>query len=125
MKGEKNMMIGIDNNGKYQEVKTNENGNLEVVVTDGSATSSETTLNASVQTVGTTATTISINKKVTSIDIANYSETGNVTVGIGTANYVIGANIATTLTINKDVTNISLTATEADTPVQLVIKGVE
>lgn len=119
------MMIGIDNNGKYQEVKTNENGNLEVVVTDGSATGSETTLNASVQTVGTTASSISINNKVTSIDIANYSETASITVGIGNASYVIGANIATTLVINKDVTNISLQSTAADTTVQIIVKGVE
>ena len=119
------MMIGKDANGKYQEIKVNENGNLEVVVTDGSAVAAETTLNASVQTVGTTATSININKKVTTIDIANYSESANVTLGIGNASYVIGSSVATTLTINKDVTTISLTATEADTKVQIVIKGVE
>ncbi len=119
------MMVGVDKNGRYQEIKTNENGNLEVVVTDGSATSSETTLNASMQKVGTTATSISINKKVTSIDIANYSESANITLTIGTSNYVIGNNIATTLVINKDVTNISLVSTEADTTVQIIVKGVE
>ena len=118
------MMIGKDSNGEYQEVKVNENGNLAVVVTDGSATSTETTLNASVQTVGTTATSININKKVTTIDIANYSESANVTLTIGTVSYVIGSSVATTLTINKDVTTISLTSTEADTKVQLVIKGI-
>lgn len=118
------MMVGVDSNGKYQEVKTNEDGNLEVVIA-GEDTGTETTLSASIQTVGTTATSLSINKKVTSIDIANYSETANVTVGIGNASYVIGANIATTLVINKDVTNISLTSTEADTTVQIIVKGVE
>ena len=119
------MMIGRDENGKYQEIKVNENGNLEVVVTDGSAVVAETTLNASVQTIGTTASSISINKRVTTIDVANYSDSANVTITIGTANYVIGNNIATTLTINKDVTTISIVATAADTKVQLVIKGVE
>lgn len=119
------MLIGTDNNGEYKAVKTNENGNLEVVVNGGSTTEQETTLNASVQTVGTTATSISINKKVTAIDIANYSESANVTLGIGNASYVIGSSVATTLTINKDVTTISLTATEADTKVQIVVKGVE
>lgn len=118
-------MIGIDKNGKYQEVKVNENGNLEVVVKDGSVVETETTLNASMQTVGTTATTISINQKVTTIDIANYSETADVTIGIGNNSYVIGSSVATTLTINKDVTDISLTATATDTKVQLVVKGVE
>ncbi len=118
------MLVGTDNNGIFRSVKTNQNGNLEVVVTDGSI-GGETTLNASIQTVGTTASSVSINKKVTSIDIANYSETANVTVGIGNASYVIGANIATTLVINKDVTNISLTSTEADTTVQIIVKGVE
>ena len=118
------MLVGTDSNGIFRAIKTNENGNLAVVITDGS-TGGETTLNASVQTVGTTATSVSINKKVTTIDVANYSETADVTIGIGSASYVIGSSVATTLTINKDVTNISLTATAADTKVQLVIKGVE
>ena len=85
----------------------------------------ETTLNASIQTVGTTAITVAINKKVTSIDIANYSETADITVTTGDLSATIGANIATTLVVNKDVTNISLTSTVADTKVQLIVKGVE
>lgn len=85
----------------------------------------ETTLNASVQTVGATATTIAINKKVTQVDIANYSETANITIALGEINAVIGANIATTLKINKQVDNITLTSTEEGTNVQLVVSGVE
>ena len=85
----------------------------------------ETTLNASIQTVGTTASTIAINKKVTSIDIANYSETANLTVTIGSLSAVIGENLAVNIPVNKDVTNISITSTEADTKVQLIVKGVE
>ena len=119
------MLVGTDNNGILQAVKTNENGNLAVVLSDGSAVASETTLNASVQTVGTTATTININKKVTTIDVGNYSEDANVTIGIGNTTYVIGGSVATTLTINKDVTDITLTSTAADTKVQLIVKGVE
>ena len=119
------MQIAVDENKQGRPLNTDNNGNLKVVVTDGSASSTETTLNASIQTVGTTATSISINKKVTTIDVANYSESANVTLGVGNASYVIGSSVATTLTINKDVTTISLTATEADTKVQLVIKGVE
>ena len=85
----------------------------------------ETTLNASVQTVGATATTIAINKKVTQVDIANYSEIANITIALGGINAVIGANIATTLKINKQVDNITLTSTEEGTNVQLVVSGVE
>ena len=85
----------------------------------------ETTLNSSIQTIGTTATTISINKKVTEINIANYSEEADVTLAIGETSFVIGSNIATTLKINKQVTNISLTSTEADTKVQIIVSGVE
>ena len=84
----------------------------------------ETTLNASIQTVGTTASTVAINKKVTTIDVANYSETADVTITIGNLAAVIGCGIATTLTINANVTNISLQSTEADTKVQIVVKGV-
>lgn len=119
------MQIAVDENKKGIPLQTDSNGNLKVVVTDGSAGGSETTLNASVQAVGTTATSISINKKVTTIDVANYSETADITLTIGSTSYVIGASIATTLTINKDVTNISLISTTAGTKVQLVIKGVE
>ena len=85
----------------------------------------ETTLNASIQTIGTEATSVAINKKVTSIDIANYSDEADLTVTIGTLTATIGANISATLPINKDVTNISLTSTAADTKVQLIVKGVE
>lgn len=117
-------ILGKDSNGNYQLVKTNEEGALKVVM-DGGSSDSETTLNSSVQTVGTTATSISINKKITSIEIANYSESANVTLTIGNTQYVIGSNIATTLTINKDVTDITLASTEANTKVQIVVKGVE
>ena len=118
------MMVGVDSNGKYQEVKTNEDGNLEVVIA-GEDTGTETTLSASVQTVGTTATSLSINKKVTSIDIVNYSETANVTVGIDGSNYVIRANLETTLVINKEVSDVFLTSTEDNTMIQIIVKGVE
>lgn len=144
------MIRGITDNGDIKTAKMTENGELivsmngegggsefptdieinntssnPVPVTVADQSEVETTLNASLQTVGTTATSISINKKVTTIDIANYSETADVTLTIGTTSYVIGSSIATTLTINKDVTNISLVATAASTKIQLIIKGVE
>ena len=51
-------------------------------------------------------------------------ETADVTVTVGNLVAVIGCGIATTLTINANVTNISLESTEADTKVQIVVKGV-
>ena len=123
------MLKAITENDELVNVKATKEGKLLVDIGEdsGGETSQqvETTLNASIQTVGTTATTVSINKKVTSIDIANYSETADITITAGDLTAIIGANIATTLIINKDVTNISLTSTVADTKVQLIVKGVE
>ncbi len=134
-------MIGYDEEGNIQNVKVSPEGEVYVKNADGNNTTVgntdenpvpvkevkdiETTLNASIQTVGTTATTIAINKKVTQIDIANYSEEANVTLTVGGVSAVIGANIATTIKLNKQVDNISLVSTVADTKVQLVVSGVE
>lgn len=142
------MLNGFDENGDLKNIKVTEDGAVMVKVKGGGGQGGtdqvevintfqnpvpvnvmntqevETTLNASVQTVGTTASTVSINKKVTTIDVANYSETANVTITIGSLVAVIGCGIATTLTINANVTNISLQSTEADTKVQIVVKGV-
>lgn len=123
------MIKAITENDELVNVKATKEGKLLVDMGEnsGGETSKEveTTLNASIQTVGTTATTIAINKKVTSIDIANYSETANITMQVGELNAVIGAKVATTLAINKNVTNISLTSSEDDTKVQLIVRGVE
>ena len=109
------------------EIKVNNTSETAIPVTvqNQPEQENETTLNASIQTVGTTATTVVINKKVTSIDIANYSETADITMTIGDLVATIGANIATTLVINKNITNISLTSNEESTKVQLIVKGVE
>lgn len=119
---------GFDKDGNPQDVQVTEDG--AVIVKNANEESStsqevETTLNASVQTVGTEATTIAINKKVTQIDIANYSEEANVTLTAGGITAVIGSNIASTIKVNKQVDNISLVSTAADTKVQLVVSGVE
>lgn len=123
------MIKAITENDELVNVKATKEGKLLVDMGEnsGGETSKEveTTLNASIQTVGTTATTIAMNKKVTSIDIANYSETANITLVAGDVNATIGTNIATTLVINKNITNISLTSSEDDTKVQLIVKGVE
>ena len=127
------MLKAITENDELVNVKATKDGKLLVNIgessgegTGGGTTQEvETTLNASIQTVGITATTIAINKKVTSIDIANYSETANLTITIGSLSAVIGENLAVNIPVNKDVTNISITSTEADTKVQLIVKGVE
>lgn len=137
------MLKGFDEEGNMQNVKVSKDGEVYVKVGQGGSTTTtisnsdtnpvpvkevkdtETTLNASIQTVGTIATTIAINKKVTQIDIANYSEEANVTLTASGISAIIGPNIATTLKLNKQVDNISLVATAADTKVQLVVSGVE
>ena len=101
------------------------NGAMKVEVVSGTAGNVETTLNASVQNVGTEATTIAINKKVTSIMIANYSDTADLTVEAAGGSFVVGSGIATTFAINKQVTNVSITSTEEDTKAQVIIEGVE
>lgn len=85
----------------------------------------ETTLQAGVITLGAETTTIAINKKVTELSIANYSETADITVTVGEKQYTVGANLAIDLPINSQVTDITIVSSEADTKVQYVAKGVE
>lgn len=125
------MLQGFDKNGNLKGVKVSENGEIYVIMEGGSGgeeqkvitESNETTLYADVMTVGTEAQTIGVSKKVTEISIANYSETANVTVAVDETNYVIAPNVALDLPINKIVGVVGLSATEADTKVQYVIKG--
>ena len=140
------MLKGFDENGNLKNVKISENGEICVKVTKNDNSSDknikvsengevyvkfdekkeiETILAANVITVGTVAQKIEINKKITELSIANYSETANVTVEIGENSYIIGSNMAVDLPIGKDITNISLTSTEEETKVQYVVKGVE
>lgn len=107
------------------EFGINNNNSNPVPVNITNTTEVETTLHSSVQTVSTTASSISVNKKVTSIDVANYSDTANITLTIGTLQVIVGKNIAVTLPINKTINNIFLVSTESDTSVQIIIKGVE
>jgi hypothetical protein len=140
------MLKGFTDNGELKDIKVTENGELKVAMGGGGGETQqtvvtntsenpvpvnvtniqdvETTLNASLKTVGQTVSQIAVNKKVTTIDIANYSETANVTITVGNLQAVIGNNIATTLTINANVDNINLVATEDNTKVQIIVKGV-
>lgn len=129
------MLKGFDKNGNVKNVIVSEDGKLIVKVENDSGEdqetqkviteSSETTLYANVVTLSTTEQTIGVNKKVTEISIANYSETANVIISVDESNYVVAPNLAIDLAINKLVGIVGLSATEADTQIQYVIKGEE
>lgn len=126
------MLKGITENGEMKNVRVNNDGALKVALEsneEGIKTTSnqdrEITLVASVLSVGTGAQSIVVNKKVTSIMVANYSETADITLNTGEKDLQIGANLALELPVNLQVENLTLTSTEADTKIQLVVKGVE
>lgn len=120
------MLRGIDENGNLQNVNVSEDGAIKVKLEDGETTKkSEVTLLSDTLTVGTTATSKEINKKVTSIMVANYSETSDVTIANGEDNLKVGANLALELPLNKEISNLNITAEEDNTKMQLVVKGVE
>lgn len=118
------MLKGFTKNGELINVLVSDEGKL-LVEGAGESSGKETTLNASIETVGIEPTVLNISKKVTSIDIANYSNTADITIGIGRKSFVIGNNIATTIAINTEIINIVLSSTENDSKVQIIIKGVE
>lgn len=121
------MITGITKNGEMRNVILNEDGSLPVKMegTIEQTSDKEITLNASIQTLSTTATTITINKKVTMIMIANYSETSDVSIVVDDTTYQVGANLAVELPMNSNINNIVLIATEDNTKIQIVVKGVE
>ena len=126
------MLKGITENGEMKNVRLNDDGALKVALEsteDGIKTTSnqdrEITLVASVLSGGTDAQPIVVDKKVTSIMVANYSETADITLNAGGKDLQIGANLALELPVNLQVENLTLTSTEADTKIQLVVKGVE
>ena len=121
------MLKGIDENGNLQNVFVSEEGAIKVKI-DGTieqTSDKEITLLSEILTVGTTSTTKTINKKVTNIMVANYSETSDVSIEIGSDTLEVGANLALELPMNVQISNLSITATEDNTKIQLVVKGVE
>lgn len=115
-------------NQEIRNLKVTDLGNLKVAIEEGggsSPTKNETTLISNLLTIGTDATSIPVNKEVTNIMVANYSETADLTINDGTNDFKVGPNLALEMPINKQVTNLSITASAADTKVQLVVKGVE
>lgn len=114
-------------NQEIRNLKVTSSGNLKVAIEEGGGGSpaKETTLLSNLLTVGTDATSIPVNKEVTNIMVANYSETADITINDGTNDFKVGPNLAVEMPINKQVTNLSITASAADTKAQLVVKGVE
>ena len=121
------MLKGIDENGNLQNVFVSEDGTLKVNLegTVEQTSDKEITILSEILTVGTTATSKTINKKVTSIMVANYSETSDTTITIGNNEFDVGANLALELPMNEQISSFNITATEDDTKIQLVVKGVE
>lgn len=117
------MLVGITENGNLKNVKVSEEGEL-LVQEGGTSRNSENTLYCNVLTIGTEATNIDINKKVTSIMVANYSDNADITITNGATSYLVGSNLALELPINTDVENLNVSSTVTDTKVQIVIKGV-
>lgn len=133
------MLNGFSERGELKGVKVTENGELLIKINgENKATidntsenpvpvainNIETTLYAGTMTLNTTEQTIGVNKNVTELSIANYSETANVIVSVDeTTNFTIAPNLALDIPINKNVAIIGLSATESDTKIQYVIKG--
>lgn len=118
------MLRGFNENGELKNVKVGENGELFVSQFDKDLKEVETTLYAGVMNLNTEEQTIGVSKKVTSISIANYSETANVIIDIAGKSLKVGANIALDFPINAMVDEIGLSSTEENTKVQYVVKGV-
>ncbi len=123
------MLKGITEKGEMKNVRVSENGELitkNVANQEGETTEKvETTLNASIITISPTSQIVQVNKKVSEISVANYSETSDITMSIGSNVYQIGANLAVDLPINSTVDSISFVSVEANTKAQIIIKGVE
>lgn len=129
------MLKGVDENGNLQNVNVSEEGAVSVKLEGANINEQgemsvkmedkEITLLSEVLVVETTATEKAINKKITQIMVANYSETSDITIAIGEQNLQVGANLALEFPMNKQVSSLSITATEASTKMQLVVKGVE
>ena len=121
------MLKGIDETGNLQNVNVSEDGAVKVQMegTVEQTSDKEIAVISEILTVGTTSTSKSINRRVTTIMVANYSETSDVSMNIGEKVLQIGANLALELPINAEIANLGITATEDSTKIQLVVKGVE
>lgn len=117
---------GITSKGEIRNIRTDENGNILVkqIISEDSAASATDVTTLKCELVEE-AKSVSVEKYVTEISVANYSEENSVSLIIGNLTYTIGANMATDITINKEVENIAIAGTQGDIKVQLIVKGVE
>ena len=140
------MLKAINENGEMKNLITNEDGVLRVeVINEGESgggnnntvvtnsdqnpvpiknVEKECTIKSNILTVGTAASTVDINQKVTSIMAANYSDEADITINTGSQDLKVGANLAVELPINADIASLSITSTADNTKMQLVVKGV-
>ena len=116
-------MQGEGPDGSIKNLKTNENGALIVDNTGGSTSASEKVIISGSIMLGTYEQLIAVNANVTSIMVANYGESAEITMKFGEQNILVGANIATELPINEEVTSITLSATEENIKLYYIIKG--
>ena len=127
------MMTAFNDQNELTNVKVTNKGELKVSLSEGTTTengfvkttSGETTLLVDNLSIGSEAQEIAINKYVTEIELANYSETAKLTVAIGDIEATIGESIVTSFPINAEVENISITSTEENSKVQIIVKGVK
>ena len=117
-------MQGEGPDGSIKNVKTTENGALMVESSGDVATFNEKVLMSGNIILGNEEQTINLNAKVTTIMVANYAENSEVTMNVGEQSILVGANIATELPINEEISTIVLSATEADTKLYYIIKGI-
>lgn len=135
-----NQIQGVDTEGNLKNIKVNENGEM---MTSGSTSIAGvnptedgklpvdigerviTTLMCDIATVEIEATSVEINKKVTKIELANYSDTAKVTVNVGSKSMVIGSNLVVELLFNEDITTMELSSTEEGVEVQYLVEGEE
>ncbi len=147
------MLRGFTDNGELKDIKVTENGELKVAMEGGGETQetiiANTTSNpvpvnitnkqeeqkekvglCNIFTCGTNPRSLTVNDYISSIDIANYSDTAAVIIELRDeelsliSTFTIGSNIATTLPINQEVFNIRYMSTEDNTKFQLIVKGV-
>ena len=133
-----NQIQGVDEEGNLKNIKANENGEMMTSTSIAGVNPTEdgklpvdigeravTTLMCDIVTVGTEATSIEINKKVTRIELANYSDTAKVTANVGSKSMVIGPNLVVELLFNEEITTMELSSTEEGVEVQYLMEGEE
>lgn len=120
-----NQMRGITDKGELRNLRTDEKGRMLVTISEGKVenVSKETVLTSASTTIGTEDTTTAINGNATTMLVANYSETADITIGLDDEEVIVGASVALEIPINKQVNNLSIRSSEADTKVYYLLKG--